>query len=131
MVEGESVYPSGDESPAIDRRMMLDLYSTRKFKFMHKPAVGQARGILVAWDSNVLEVIESVIGDYSVSVKCKNKEDDLVWAFSVVYGPCDHSEFGRLKEELCRARGLWQVPWCVGGILIQFGFRRKGWVLLG
>lgn len=62
----------------IDRKMKLDLWGQKKFDCIHKPTISQVGGIMVAWDTNVLDVIESKIGDYSVSVLCRNKEDDVV-----------------------------------------------------
>lgn len=94
----------------IDRKMMLDLWGRGSFDFVHKPAAGQAGGILVAWNKTVLEVVDSVIGDFLVSMKCRNKVDDGVWAFSGVYGPCDHELFGCFRDELGRVWNGWMVP---------------------
>lgn len=97
---------------------------------IHKQEEGQLGGILVAWDVKVLEVIDSVVRNYSVSVKSRNKEDDWVWAFSVVYGLCEHAEFGRLREELSGVRERWQVLWCAGGILMWSNFLTRDWGLV-
>lgn len=57
----------------IEYKLMLDLWDRRQSEHIHKPVEGQSGGILVAWDSNALEVLESFIGVYSVSVLCKKK----------------------------------------------------------
>lgn len=71
----------------------------------------------MAWHSNILEVVDYDIGEFSVSILCKDKEDDGLWAFSGVYGPCDQVDFVLMWEEMRRMQSLWQVPWCVGGDL--------------
>ncbi|RVW90110.1 Transposon TX1 uncharacterized 149 kDa protein [Vitis vinifera] len=76
---------------------------------------GMAGGVLVYWDIRVLELLEMEIGNFSVSCRFKNVEDDFYWVFTGVYGPA----VGRLREdfweEMGTIRGLWQDPWCVGG----------------
>lgn len=52
--------------------MCLDLWGQRPFKFSHKPVEGRSGGILVAWNSNVIHVMDVRIGDYSVSIVCKH-----------------------------------------------------------
>ncbi|RVX02494.1 hypothetical protein CK203_031207 [Vitis vinifera] len=46
-----------------------------------------ARGVLVFWDTRVLELIEMEIGNFSVSCRFKNVEDGFCWVFTRVYGP--------------------------------------------
>lgn len=60
-------------------------------------------------------MIDSVIGDFFVSVLYKSKEEKGVWAFSGVYGPCDQNLMSVLWEELNRLKRGWQAPWCAGG----------------
>lgn len=94
------------KAQAIDKNMVLDLWGRNPFNFVYKLAVGRSGGIMVAWNTNVLEVTNYKVGEFSVSILCKNK-DDKEWAFSGVYGPCDQSEFGLFREDLCIARYLW------------------------
>lgn len=113
----------------INKKIVLDLWGRRNFVFVHKPTAGGAGGILVAWNANGTEIIESKIREFSVSVLCKNKELDKVWAFIGVYGPYDQTSFGLLQEDSCKARWEWNVPWCVGGISMQSDTRWRGLVL--
>ena len=68
---------------------------------------GMAGGVLVFWDTRVLELIEMEIGNFSVSYQFKNVEDGFCWVFTGVYGPA----VGRFREdfweELGTIRGLW------------------------
>ena len=76
---------------------------------------GMAGGVLVFWDTRVIELLEMEIGNFSISCRFKNVEDGFCWIFTGVYGPA----IGRLREdfweELGTIRGLWQDPWCLGG----------------
>lgn len=64
----------------IDMRMIVDLWGWKPFKFIHKPAKGRLGVILVAWNTKVIEVTDFRIGDSSIFVLCKSKEDEVVWA---------------------------------------------------
>lgn len=50
-----------------------------------------------------------------MSILCRIKEGGNRWAFTCVYGPCDHNAFGLLQNDLHKAWMEWDVPWCVGG----------------
>ena len=50
-------------------------------------AEGTTRGILVFWDTRKLELVESEIGEFSITCMFKNVGDGLMWAFIGVYGP--------------------------------------------
>lgn len=41
------------------------------------------------WDSSVLERVNHHMGEFSVSILVRNKEDEGLWASSGVYGSCD------------------------------------------
>lgn len=49
-------------------------------------AEGASEGILLQWDSRVLEMVELCMGSYSVLVIFWNVKDDVKWMFSGVYG---------------------------------------------
>lgn len=44
-------------------------------------------------------MLESSIWEFLVSILCKDKEFDLTWAFTGVYGPCDQTTFGLLRDD--------------------------------
>ena len=78
-------------------------------------AIGAVGGILLFWDSRVLELMDLVIGMFSISCQFRNCEDGFQWTFSGVYGPildCNRDSFW---DELGVVRGLWEGLWCVGG----------------
>lgn len=43
---------------SIDRKISADLWGRGDFDFVHKPAVGRAGGLLVAWNKSKTEVLE-------------------------------------------------------------------------
>ena len=54
-------------------------------------------------------------GQYSLSCRFKNVEDEIVWVFTGVYGPFTKKERECLWEEIGVVRGIWDEPWCLGG----------------
>ena len=43
-----------------------------------------------------------------------------------VYGPNRDSHRRRLWKELAEVMSLWDVPWCIGGILMSLFFKVRG-----
>uniref|UniRef100_A0A2N9G6G4 Endonuclease/exonuclease/phosphatase domain-containing protein n=1 Tax=Fagus sylvatica TaxID=28930 RepID=A0A2N9G6G4_FAGSY len=76
---------------------------------------GASRGILLMWDSRVVEKLEGAVGYFSVSCKFKNVEDQHVWMFTGVYGPNNVRDRRLMWDELTGIRSWWDVPWCFGG----------------
>ena len=59
-------------------------------KFIEWGAVnarGASGGIVVFWDSKVLELVGMEVAVYSISCWFKNCDDGFVWFFTGVYGP--------------------------------------------
>uniref|UniRef100_A0A7N2LZ40 Uncharacterized protein n=1 Tax=Quercus lobata TaxID=97700 RepID=A0A7N2LZ40_QUELO len=48
---------------------------------------GALGGVLIMWDCRVVEKVEEVVGQYSVSCRFKNVGDQLEWALTSFYGP--------------------------------------------
>lgn len=44
------------------------------------------------------------VGDFSVFVLCRNKDDGTILTFSRIYGPCDLYRLECLWEELSRVK---------------------------
>ena len=78
-------------------------------------ALRASGGIVVLWDTRVLQLVEMVEGSFTISCLFKNVEDGVHWSFTGVYGPCQGSSRERLLEELGVVKWLWGGPWCVGG----------------
>ena len=52
------------------------------------------------WDRRVLEKLEVMVGQFSVSVRWQGLGDGYIWACSRVYGPNDNNLRGQLWDEL-------------------------------
>lgn len=71
-----NVFPIQEtKSSSVERHWATDMWGRRHFDYIHRPAVGTAGGILVGWNTNVIEVLDSRVGEFLVSGLCKNKED--------------------------------------------------------
>lgn len=98
----------------LKRGWLLDMWGRRHFDFIHKQAVNSVGGILITWNSNVVAVWDKKVGEFSVSILYRSREDDYRWAFSSVYRPANHSDFEAVSSELGQVVREWVVPWCVG-----------------
>ena len=78
-------------------------------------AEGASGGIIIFWDSHVLQLLEKEEGNYTLSCRLKNIEDGFISVFIGVYGPTGYGSRDDLWEEMGAIRGLWGDLWCVGG----------------
>ena len=76
---------------------------------------GSSGGILLFWDKRRNSMVDSMVGNFSVSCLFKMVEDGFQWAFTGVYGPVEKNLREIFWEELGSIKGLWEDPWCVGG----------------
>ena len=72
-------------------------------------------GILIFWDTRVIQLLEKEEGQFTLSFRFKSLEEDFVWVFTGVYGPNVYARREDLWDELGAIRGLWGDSWCVGG----------------
>ena len=99
----------------VDSRMVRSLGAGRNSQWAAVDACGAAGGILLFWDFRVLELVDIVVGLFSISCRFSNCEDDFQWTFSGVYGHVFNCNRDPFWEELRAIRGLWEGPWSVGG----------------
>lgn len=72
-------------------------------------ADGVSGGILILWDSRVLEMVGSCVSYFSVLMDLKNVEDGVSFFFGG-YGPNDDSKRRFLWEELAGVCAKWNLP---------------------
>ena len=96
--------------------------------WLYLGSVGASGGILLMWDSRVVDKVDEAVGCFSISYKFKNVADHFIWAFTGVYGPNSDRDRRFLWEELSGLRSWWDVPWCVGGDfnVVRFPSERSG-----
>lgn len=81
----------------------------------HLGAEGHAGGVLVLWDRRMFTKMGSFLWRCSVSCLLQVVENDKLWLYSGVYGPCDDAARCVLWEDLKSVKMRWNVPWCMGG----------------
>ena len=69
-------------------------------------ARGTTGGMLLFWDTRVLERVASKVGSFSNSCLFRNYEDGFLWAFLGLYGPLKERKRRELWEELASIKGL-------------------------
>ena len=77
---------------------------------------------LICWDKRSLEILDWEEGQFTLSCRFRNVENGAIWIFTGVYGLFSKVEREALWDELGAIRGLWEDPWCIGGILISLCF---------
>lgn len=56
-----------------------------------KLVVGQKGGMLVLWNAMLLESLEEVIHQFSITIKFKCENNGFAWYFTCVYGPVQYA----------------------------------------
>ncbi len=65
----------------LSRSLVKSLWGWHYVDWAYLGSVGAFGGILVLWDRRVMEKVEEAVGQFSVSCKFQNVEDQFVWAF--------------------------------------------------
>ncbi|KAG5540961.1 hypothetical protein RHGRI_020999 [Rhododendron griersonianum] len=112
----------------VSREVVRELCGSRWVDWILLDATGAAGGVLVLWDSRVVERIDVEVGMFSVSCLFKNVEDGFRWVFTGVYGPVIHRLREDMWEELSAVAFRWDAPWCVGGDFNVVRFPHERWV---
>lgn len=97
----------------IDRRFIGNVWRSRFKEWVSLPSIGAAGGIVIIWDSRRVSVLESLVGNFSVSIKIEN--GDLPWWFSRIYGPCRAAGRSEFWDELAGLGKICGSRWCLGG----------------
>lgn len=113
---------------SLDRQMVGSLWSCPYVDWVALDAVQTAGGVLLMWDSRVLERLEFLVGSFSVSVRWQGLGDSFIWACSGVYGLVDNNARGLMWDELVGVHHFWNVPWCCIGDfnIVRFPSERLG-----
>jgi exonuclease III len=115
MWNGEIICLQETKMSNIGRAEIGSLWGNRFAGWVFLESEGASGGVLIMWDKRVTEVQDWVKGQYSISCRFRNVQDQFEWAFSGVYGPNADAERFTLWEELAGVRSWWDVPWCIGG----------------
>ncbi|XP_026416451.1 uncharacterized protein LOC113311871 [Papaver somniferum] len=90
--------------------------------------IGRSGGVLVLWNPNKIQMVDHIVGTFSVNICFKNCIDNFQRLFSGVYGPCSVVERRRVWKELQIMNVIWSLPWCICGDFneVRFMAERKG-----
>lgn len=82
------------------------------------------------WKTKVFEVVETIMGNKTLSLKGKLVEEDVDVMLTNAYGSHSLAERELFWEEIQQLRNIWSRLWCFGGDFsaIQFPSERRGWI---
>ena len=96
-----------------DRHLIGSIWKSRFKEWVLLPAIGSAGGILIIWDVRSMRVIDSLIGDFSVSIQIEDEKEK--WWFIGVDGPSSYSGRGLFWDELAGLGSICGNKWYLGG----------------
>ena len=99
----------------VDLQVVRSLWGNSFVGWECLPAVGSAGGVLMLWDNRVVEKLDSVVKNFSVSRLWKGISDSFVWVGTGLYGPTNDVLRSELWEELNDVQQMWNSSWCVFG----------------
>lgn len=79
---------------------MLNNLGKPMTKWLQRPSLGLSGGILVGFDGSKFDMLNSWIGQFTISIHFKNKIDHFEWIYTVVYGPVLSSKRTAFFNEL-------------------------------
>ena len=71
----------------VSKRLIRELGVGRFLEWVAVNADGASGGILIFWDTRVIQLLEKEEGQFTLSCRFKSLEEDFVWVFTGVYGP--------------------------------------------
>ena len=109
---------------SLDERWVRSLWKARFRNLVALPSMGRAGGIIVMWDRRRTEVIDSLVGEFTVSIQIKDDKGE--WWFSGVYGPNFSYKRSEFWDELGGLSEYCGSRWCVGGDfnVVRFSYEK-------
>ena len=109
------------------------LWAADDFDWEWQPAVGNAGGLLMIWDTKAFKKEMSVVKDRFIMVKGKWLVEEFNCIVVNVYAPCGLEEKNRLWEDLLQLKIKFTGSWCFAGDFntVRFADERKGYVSNG
>ena len=98
----------------VDRQLVASVWGSRFKEWVFSPSLGRSGGIAVLWNSQSVSVIDSMIGEFSASIRIV-ENTGIDWWLSGIYGPCRQRERNSFWEELADLFGYCGDRWCLGG----------------
>lgn len=99
----------------ISRAVVSSLWGGHHVGYQFMGSLEVSGGILVMWDTRVLEMEDVSVGLFSISMSFRNIGDGFQWRFIGVYGPNSDDSRRGLWDELAGMMAWWNLPMCIGG----------------
>ena len=96
-------------------RLVKSLWGHQHVDWVALDATNTAGGIVLMWDTRVVERVDAVVGQFLVSCCWHGLVDDFNWVCSGVYGPHTEEDRQLCWAELSSIRQRWVFPWCIVG----------------
>lgn len=78
-------------------------------------SLGATGGILICWDKDKVDCVESWVDVFSVSIVAAVKGETQKWVLIGVYGSMAGDRLEIFLAELQAIRGRRELPWCIRG----------------
>lgn len=100
----------------INRNQIRNFWGNDDFEWIYYPPEGKSGGLLFVWDcANYEFLIDNLQSPCSITIVLRTRADGYVWMLTNVYGPAERGGKEVLWDEFWFVRGLWQLPWILGG----------------
>lgn len=90
----------------ISHEHVKHLWGNRPCKWAYVGAMGTSGGILIIWDDSKVDIIDTIEGQFSLTVKLRNREDNREWMHTNIYRPVDHQDKEDFWVELAAIGGF-------------------------
>ncbi|XP_026447186.1 uncharacterized protein LOC113347733 isoform X1 [Papaver somniferum] len=88
----------------------------RNSRWIALNSYGRSGGILLIWNSDMIEVDDFLEGIFFISISYRSIENNFRWDLIGVYGPCNVNEKKRFRMELATLHDYWDgMPLCFDG----------------
>uniref|UniRef100_A0A2N9FKE1 Uncharacterized protein n=1 Tax=Fagus sylvatica TaxID=28930 RepID=A0A2N9FKE1_FAGSY len=112
----------------ISRGIVRSLWGLPYVDWLYCGSDGASGGVVVMWDTRVVEKIDETVGHFSISCKFHSVFNHHEWVFSGVYVPQTVRDRLLMWEELACLHSWWGSPWCIKGDfnVVRFPSERVG-----
>ncbi|XP_062073105.1 uncharacterized protein LOC133777487 isoform X1 [Humulus lupulus] len=98
----------------IDRRFIGSIWRSRFKAWIYQEPLGRSGGTLIVWDTRSVSVSDSLVGEFTVSIRIV-AEGKYPWWFTGVYGPVIYGRRESFWDELAGLQVICGSHWCLGG----------------
>ncbi|KAF5175981.1 hypothetical protein FRX31_034433 [Thalictrum thalictroides] len=92
------------------------------------PSLRFSGGMLVVWNKQTVDVLDTRMGVFSISISCRLVDENFLSLHTGVYGLNDKGILVAFWAELDATRAWVNYPWCIGGDfnLIRYTHEKMG-----